>query len=187
MTHATPDTMPVEWVDIDTLTPDPDNARKHARKSIDAIKRSLKQFGQVDPLIVDAEGIVRAGNGRLVALLELKEPRARVLRIPLSGAKAKAFAIAHNQTATLSTWDDAKLAEALAEVQNLDGLDETITGFTAAEIDKLLEPPEDPADAEDVEVPEVWQIVVTCRDEAEQERVYTQLKQEGVACRLSSF
>ena len=55
--------MKTELVKIETLVFDPANARKHGEKNLAAIKSSLQRFGQQKPIVVDANGVVRAGNG----------------------------------------------------------------------------------------------------------------------------
>lgn len=52
---------------ISELTPDPNNARQHGDKNLAAIVGSLKKFGQQHPIIIDENGMVLAGNGRLEA------------------------------------------------------------------------------------------------------------------------
>ena len=54
--------MNLESVPLSTLSFDPANLRKHGRRNLDAIKASLRRFGQQKPIVVDAKGIVLAGN-----------------------------------------------------------------------------------------------------------------------------
>ena len=63
--------MQVHIVPIDELSIDPANVRKHGVRDIDAIKASLKRFGQQHPILVDKRGVVRAGNGRHEAMRQL--------------------------------------------------------------------------------------------------------------------
>ena len=59
--------MKTERVPIDSVQFDPANVRRHGEKNLATIKASLARFGQQKPLVVDADGVVRAGNGTLVA------------------------------------------------------------------------------------------------------------------------
>lgn len=97
--------MIVETVKISTLKPDPDNVRRHDAANLDAIKRSLKEFGQQKPIVIGKDNVVIAGNGFLAAAIELGWKTVNVVRTNLYGAKARAFAIADNRTAELSEWD----------------------------------------------------------------------------------
>ena len=101
---------------ITELSLDPSNVRKHGRKNLDAIKASLRKFGQQKPIVVDAKGIVIAGNGTLTAAQELGWTEIDIIRTQLEGVEATMFAIADNRTAELAEWEDS-LAEVLQKLQ----------------------------------------------------------------------
>ena len=61
------DISPATLVPIDSLTADPANVRRHPDNNLDAIKASLKRFGQQKPIVVDSADIIRAGNGTWAA------------------------------------------------------------------------------------------------------------------------
>ena len=147
--------MNTETVKIDTITFDPANARKHSIKNLDAIKASLTRFGQQKPIVIDSNGVVRAGNGTLMAAKALGWSTISVVRSALEGSEATAYAIADNRSAELAEWDDDALAQTLAALQIEDEDLALATGYDAKEIDALLAPdivdeddvPEPPADA----------------------------------------
>jgi ParB-like chromosome segregation protein Spo0J len=87
----------IQTVPIDSVSPDPANVRKHGVRDIDAIKASLKRFGQQHPILVDKRGVVRAGNGRLEAMRQLGWSEVEVVYTDLEGAELAAFAIADNR------------------------------------------------------------------------------------------
>lgn len=130
--------MKLETVGIDTLSPDPANVRKHGQRNMDAIKASLRRFGQQKPIVVDAKGIVLAGNGTLAAARELGWREIQIVRTELSGSQATAFGIADNRSAELAEWDE-KLADVLASLKAEDFPLEEI-GFDLADLGKLLPP-----------------------------------------------
>jgi len=105
--------MKVETVPVDSLSFDPNNARKHNPKNLEAIKGSLKKFGQQKPIVVDGRGIVLAGNGTLQAIKELGWSSVNVVRSELSNFEASAYALADNRTAELATWDEEVLGRTL--------------------------------------------------------------------------
>jgi ParB-like chromosome segregation protein Spo0J len=130
--------MKLETVGIETLSPDPANVRKHGQRNMDAIKASLRRFGQQKPIVVDAKGIVLAGNGTLAAARELGWREIQIVRTDLSGSQATAFGIADNRSAELAEWDE-KLGDVLASLKAEDFPLEDI-GFDAADLGKLLPP-----------------------------------------------
>jgi ParB family chromosome partitioning protein len=107
----------VETVDIDSLTLDPNNARRHPTKNLEAIASSLEKFGQRRPLVVWQNTII-AGNGTMVAAKSIGWREISITRVPdeWAEAEAKAFALADNRTAELADWDPDMLAATLSEL-----------------------------------------------------------------------
>jgi ParB-like chromosome segregation protein Spo0J len=110
--------MSEETVRIDSLTVDPRNALKHDDKNVAAILYSLKTFGQTKRIVVDAVGKVLAGNGTLTAAESLGWTEVKIVRVPLEGKKARAYALADNRTAELARWDDTELRLQLQEMED---------------------------------------------------------------------
>ncbi len=146
----------VEVVPIGALTLDPRNARKHGRRNLEAIKGSLQQFGQRRPLVVRQDLQVIAGNGTLVAMRDLGFTEVAVTRVPADWTddQVRAYALADNRTAELAEWDDAVLADMLAEL-DAGGWDLNSIGF-----DGLAEIA--PGDADD-EGPDVDEAAATAK------------------------
>ena len=142
--------MKTERVQIETVQFDPANARRHGEKNLGAIKSSLARFGQQKPIVVDANGVCRAGNGTLAAAKALGWKEITIVRSPLAGAEATAYAIADNRTAELAEWDEDILAQTLAALQIEDEDLAVATGFDMKEIEALTAPTE----VEEDEVPE---------------------------------
>jgi DNA modification methylase len=109
--------MQTQRVKIDTLTLDPANVRRHPAKNLDTIKASLTRFGQQRPVLVNAKGIIIAGNGTVMAAKALGWDHINIVRTELDGSEATAYAIADNRTAELAEWDDSALAQQLAALQ----------------------------------------------------------------------
>ena len=123
-------------VSIDSLTNDPANARKHDEINIEAIKASLKLFGQRKPLVVTADNIVLAGNGTLEAAKRLGWDKVTITRTPAdwSYEQCRAFALADNRSAELAVWEDERLKNQLLEL-DAEGWELVDLGFPS------LEPP----------------------------------------------
>jgi len=124
---------------VDDLKPSPGNPRMHSNKQIKQLERSIKEFGFINPVLIDAEDRIIAGHGRVTAAknVGLKEVPA-VCVSHLSPAQVKAYLIADNKLAEGATWDLELLKIELKELSfNLD-YDVTLTGFQMPELDQLL-------------------------------------------------
>ena len=127
--------MITEKLKITELSLDPANVRKHDRKNLDAIKASLRKFGQQKPIVVDAKGIVIAGNGTMTAAQELGWTDIAAVRTELVGVDATAFAIADNRSAELAEWEDS-LADVLKALAKAD-VDLAELGFDENALSKI--------------------------------------------------
>jgi ParB-like chromosome segregation protein Spo0J len=128
----------IETVKINSLKPDPANARTHDSKNLKAIASSLEKFGQRKPIVVTPDSIVVAGNGTLEAAKSLGWTQIAIARTPIGWTwdQVKAFALADNRTAELAEWDDKVLADQLLEL-DANGWELEELGFVS------LQPPSD--------------------------------------------
>ncbi|MBA4172093.1 MAG: DNA methylase N-4, partial [Hyphomicrobium sp.] len=139
------------------LRPYPGNARTHSAKQITEIATSIKAFGFNNPVLVDKDGTIIAGHGRVAAAKKLGLEVVPCVRLEhLGEAEKRAYILADNKLAEKAGWDRDILAIELQHLADLDlDFDITATGFEMAEIDLLLSDADadqaDPADA----VPEV--------------------------------
>ncbi len=126
---------------IDSLKLNPRNPRIHNRHQRRQIARSIKTFGFVVPVLIDREGNVICGHGRILAAGDegLKEVPTIMIE-HLSQAQLQAFTIADSRLTENSTWDEHLLAASLKELSELD-LDFSleVTGFSMTEIDLHIE------------------------------------------------
>lgn len=135
------DALEVVEVPVEQLKLDPKNARLHGPTNIEAIKASLDRFGQRKPIVVSKNMTVVAGNGTLEAAIALGWPTLAVTVFPGTPAEARAYAIADNHTADLSTWDNQQL---LDNLQSLSAPLLAATAFTQPNVDRLLASLRDP-------------------------------------------
>ena len=178
--------MEIKQVPVDSLSADPANARKHPERNLETIVASLRRFGQQKPIVVDRNGIVRAGNGTLEAARRLGWDTVAVVETDLNGVEATAYAIADNRTAELAEWDDDVLAATLNSLALEDGLLDA-AGFDEDELEKLLPSVADDFSDDKSSDATVFEIVVVCKDESDQENVYNMIKKEGYECRISTY
>ena len=131
--------MNIEEINIAELDLDPANVRRHDAANLDAIRGSLKRFGQQKPIVVNEKGVVIAGNGTLTAARALGWDRIKIVRTELMGSEATAFAIADNRTAELATWDDGALVEQLSALELEDGALLEAAGFSSKELEGMVD------------------------------------------------
>jgi DNA modification methylase len=146
--------MLVEQRPIESIQPYENNPRVND-PGVDAVAASIREFGFRQPIVVDEAGVIIVGHTRYKAARKLGLATVPVhVAVGLSPAQAKAYRLADNQTATLSTWDDGKLALELMGLQQ-QGFDLDLTGFAAADLLRLLEtsPAEGLIDPDDIPAP----------------------------------
>jgi DNA modification methylase len=160
---------------------DPENARKHSKKNLDAIKASLTKFGQRKPIVINNKGVILAGNGTVEAAKDLGWDHIEVAIVPADWdeATARAYALADNRTAELAEWDENVLAKQLLELIDED-FDIEAIGFELPEPEIQLEPDDAPS-IEEVEhrtkLGQLWKLgdhLLYCGDSTE-EATFTRL------------
>jgi DNA modification methylase len=128
-------------IDISDLRPNPHNPREHSDKQIKQLAKSIKSFGFVSPILIDTNGRIVAGHGRLQAakLLGLKQVPTIGIR-HLSESQIRALIIADNRLAEQASWNEQLLGEQLKVLSELElDFELEATGFEVAEIDLLIE------------------------------------------------
>src|SRR5215216_3927887 len=131
-----------------SLKPDPRNARTHSKRQVEQIVASIRQFGFTNPILIDPEGVIIAGHGRLLAAKSLDMTEVPTIElVGLNDAQKRALRLADNKIALGAGWDLDLLKVELAELSTLDvDMDLTVTGFSTGELDLLLGGNEDPED-----------------------------------------
>ena len=132
-------TTQMQLVDINKLVPYVNNARTHSPEQITKLRSSLREFGFVNPVLIDREFNVLAGHGRLTAAKEegIKEVPC-VFVEHLSEAQKKGYILADNKLALDAGWDDSLLKVEMESLQEM-GFDIGMTGFDEMEIANLFE------------------------------------------------
>jgi DNA modification methylase len=117
------------------------NPRTHSAKQIRQIADSIVEFGWTVPILIDRNGRVIVGHGRLAAAILLGVEQVPTICLDqLTEAQIRAYIIADNKLAENAGWNQQKLAAELQFLSNLDiDFDLTVTGFETAEIDLLIQ------------------------------------------------
>ena len=122
-------TTEMQLISTDKLVPYVNNARTHSAEQILKLRSSLREFGFVNPIIIDKDFNVIAGHGRLMAAKE-----EGINEVPcvfadfLTEAQKKAYILADNRMAMDAGWDEELLKIEMEELQIL-GYDLGYTGF----------------------------------------------------------
>ncbi|MBR7083777.1 MAG: site-specific DNA-methyltransferase, partial [Oscillospiraceae bacterium] len=128
------------------LIPYVNNARTHSKEQIQKLRSSLREFGFVNPVIIDKEYNVIAGHGRIAAAKEEGIQQVPCVYVDyLTEAQKKAYILADNRMALDAGWDDELLAVEMEELQNL-GFDLGLTGFDEKELADLFAADEEAED-----------------------------------------
>jgi len=122
---------------IESLIPYARNSRTHSDAQVTKIAASIKEFGFLNPVIVDGDNGIIAGHGRVMAAKRLGMTELPTVEAShLTDAQRRAYVIADNRLALDAGWDDEMLRVEFAELTDA-GFDLTLTGFELEEIDAL--------------------------------------------------
>ena len=119
---------------VSDLIPYARNSRTHSDVQVNKIASSIKEFGFLNPVLIDKDNGIIAGHGRVMAAQKLGLKEVPVLQIGhLSDTQKRAYIIADNRLALDAGWDDEMLRVEFAELADM-GFDLELTGFSLDEI-----------------------------------------------------
>jgi DNA modification methylase len=128
----------IEQLSVNELRFSENNSRTHSGDQIEQIAASIREFGFTNPVLIDADGIIIAGHGRVLAARAIGLSHVPCLRLDyLTDTQKRAYIIADNRLALNAGWDETILGIELADLQALD-FDIELTGFSDAEFGELL-------------------------------------------------
>jgi DNA modification methylase len=132
--------MKVELRRTETIRPYPGNPRLNDQ-AVEAVAKSLREFGFRQAIVVDADGIIIVGHTRWKAAQKLGLKQVPVhVATDLTPAQVKAYRLVDNQTATLAEWDYELLPVELKDLQGLN-FDLSLLGFSDTDLTEILAPP----------------------------------------------
>ena len=136
-----------EMIDISELHPYENNARTHSDSQLEAICNSIKEFGFINPVIIDENNMILVGHGRIEASKRLGIKQAPFRRVTnLTDDQKKAYILADNRLSDLGGWDEEMLAQELESIS----LDMSAFGFEDFNID--IDEPEPEIEEDDFDV-----------------------------------
>ena len=184
-------------INIDEIKPYERNARIHSSKQIKQIMEAIKAFGFTNPLLIDEQGNLIAGHGRLEAVKQLniidfkdkpiKELPAIIIT-GLSEADKKALIIADNKIAENASWDYDLLQ---AEFQELEAINYDLDLMGFDNLDEILgadiDVEQETKEIKEVEINQKYELLIKCKDEKELEQAYNENIERGYECKVLTF
>jgi ParB-like chromosome segregation protein Spo0J len=168
-----------------SLRPHPKNWRTHPRAQQDALRGVLAEIGYADALLARQlpDGTLELIDGHLRAETT-PDTEVPVLVLDLNDEEAAKLLALHDPLAAMAERDEDVLADLLSEI-------ETENEAVRSLLDRMLAEPAPSLEQEtglrlppEVEIPEAFQVVIECEDEAQQQEVYQRMVAEGFKCRL---
>lgn len=162
------------------------NPRKNDH-AVDKVAAAIREFGFRVPILAKSDKTVVDGHLRLKAAKKLGLDTVPVMLCDdMTDAQIKAFRISVNRVSEFAEWDDEMLRLEFAELGAF-GFDLELTGFGLDEIDALNEEEEPKNESKEESYSSVFEVVVECEHEGEQESVYNMLTEKGMKCRVLSM
>ena len=166
---------------IDRPKPYERNARAHSPAQVTHLAKLITEYGWTMPLLADEKDQLLAGHGRLLAARELGLTQVPVIVARgWTAAQKKAYRLADNESALLSSWDAEMLRSEIGDLR-AQGINLELAGFTSDALRGIF-----PRSAEERQVSEGdprFEIVVTCENEEHQREMLEQFNADGVKCR----
>lgn len=126
-----------DQVDVKKLIPYINNAKKHSESQVTKIAASIREFGFLNPVLIDKKYNVIAGHGRILAAKKLGLDKIPAIYAEgLTEAQRKAYILADNRLGELAEWDMDLVSDELAALKELD-FDIDLTGFDLADDTKI--------------------------------------------------
>ena len=167
---------------VSELTPAPYNPRVMSSESKTALRESVLAFGLVEPIVWNRQtGHVVGGHQRLDVLVEAGVESVEVIEVSLAEEREKALNIALNHRSLQGDWDLDKLTPLLEEIHDLPEF--APLKFDELEKIAITDFPEDEVEKKQLDLPEKFNILVECENEAQQVELLEKFGTEGLKCR----
>ena len=133
----------IEYLNPNDLIAYENNSRKHDADQIERIKKSIQEFGFINPVLIEEDNTIIAGHARVQSAIALSLKEVPTIKIThLTENQIKAYVIADNRLAELSTWDDDILISEI-DILGSNGFDIDVLGFSVDDISKMFDQTKD--------------------------------------------
>jgi ParB-like chromosome segregation protein Spo0J len=168
-----------ERVKLADLRFDGCNPNRLSREGMERLKASIRKWGDIVPILTNKDLLVADGEQRAVAMKELGMTECSVIRLPVEDVDRRLL----RQVLNKLRGEHLKELDAAEFKLIIDaGAEEDLKRLLALSDEKLQTYFE--TDVEEIEFHETFEVIVTCKDETEQETVYNKLMGEGYKCRV---
>lgn len=184
-----------ELVKVADVVPYAKNARLHSDDQVKELAQGIAAYGFINPITINADGVIIAGHGRIMAAQMLGYEKVPAQRLThLSPEEEEALRLFDNKSALNSKWDTEILAEVLGELKSvgpINGLHlSELTGFDARELRSIMTPKADKAKGEGYGGGKgegnALEVVVTCETEEDKARLLALLNGHGFKYNVES-
>ena len=176
----------IAYLNTKDLIPYVNNSRTHSDDQVNQIAASINEFGFTNPILIDDKQNIIAGHGRVLAANKLDLDKVPTIELKgLTKAQIKAYVIADNQLALNAGWDLDVLKLELEHLQEIE-FDLDLLGFDDGFLSVLFDGPEE-VELKEESYSEVFNIIVECNDELDQEVIYHDLVKKGYKCQVQSL
>lgn len=170
--------MDIQNIKLDKLIPYENNPRQNDN-AVDKVATSIQEFGFKVPIVIDKDNVIVAGHTRYKAAQRIGlETVPCIIADDLTDDQVKAFRIADNKVAEYATWDYNALNLELEEIT----IDMQPFGFMIDDLNL-----EKSIERDEIELSNVFEIIINCEDETDLENKYEKLINEGYECRISTL
>jgi ParB family transcriptional regulator, chromosome partitioning protein len=177
----------IQYIATDKLIPYINNSRTHSEAQIHQITASIVEFGFTNPVLIDEKGMIIAGHGRIEAAKVLGIDEVPTITLKgLTETQRKAYIIADNKLALNAGWDIDALSIEINQLSDLN-FDLDILGFDIQELTSILDGEILETELKEESYSEIFNIIIECKDEQEQEKTFNKLDTEGYKCRVQSL
>ena len=177
----------IEYRNIEDLIPYVNNSRTHSDEQVTQIASSIKEFGFTNPILIDEQGGVIAGHGRLMAAKKLKLEQVPTIKMQgLTDAQRKAYVIADNKLALNAGWDFDLLKIEIESLQSIN-FDIDLLGFDESEIDSIfgnIEDDEIEQGLSDVNDETKYLLLIEYDNEWQLEKAFNETQEKGFKCKI---
>jgi ParB-like chromosome segregation protein Spo0J len=168
-----------ERVRLEDLRFDGCNPNKLSREGIERLKASIRKWGDIVPIVTNKDLLVADGEQRALAMKELGMTECSVIRLPVEDVDRRLL----RQVLNKLRGEHLKELDAEEFKIIVDAGAEEDLKFLLGLSDEKLQTYFD-SDIEEIEYHETFEVIISCKDEGEQETIYNKLRREGYKCRV---